>query len=85
MPRGSGQVWRKRKGSWELHSGDLENLVFKVWNGWFVGDRVSWRLEGDELVPIDNGERLLTVRGRAADEVFAVAVSGFSLPSIVSN
>ena len=69
----SGEVWRRRDGAWSLLAGDLPGAAFKVWDGWIVGDNAVFRLEGDELLPVDaEPGRLLTVRGRADDDVWAV-------------
>jgi len=64
----TGEIWRREDGAWSLFAGDLPGLMFKTWEGWFVGDGQSYRLEGDELVPHDtDGARLVTVRGRDAE------------------
>lgn len=72
-----GEVWRRRDGTWSLLAGALPGAAFKVWDGWIVGDGVVYRLEGDTLTPMDaGGARLLTVRGRADDDVWAVGGLG---------
>lgn len=69
-----GEIWVKEGGVWSLFAGDLDGVVFKVWDRWFVGDGVAFHLEDGELVsrPPPDGVRLLTVRGRADDDVWAV-------------
>ncbi|MFT7520055.1 MAG: hypothetical protein ACI9MC_002199 [Kiritimatiellia bacterium] len=69
---GTGEIWVRRQGAWSLHSSELPALVFKVWNGWFVGDHVAWRMEDDKLVEHPPAERLLTVSGDSSDDVWAV-------------
>ena len=70
-----GEIWLREDGVWSLFAGDLPGVVFKVWERWFVGESVAWHLsdEGeleDRFPP--NGEKLLTVRGRADNDVWAV-------------
>ncbi len=69
----TGQIWRKASGAWSLYA-STPATVFKVWDGWFVGNGyVAW-LDGDTLVdrtPPDR-PRLLTVRGRSDTDVWAV-------------
>jgi hypothetical protein len=70
-----GEIWRQPAGEpWELVLGDLEALLFKAWNGWFIGDGVAWYWNGTELEerhPPD-GVRLLTMHGVSADDTWAV-------------
>lgn len=67
----SGEIWKK-DGTWQLALGGIDGVPFKVWDGFVVGDGVGFRIEGDQLVPYDEPDRLLTVRGRGGDDVFAV-------------
>jgi len=70
---GRGEVWRRVDGApWEPIATDLPGVVFKVWSGWFVGDHVSYRWQSETLVPVEQGTRLLTVRGRDEQDVWAV-------------
>lgn len=71
---GLGEIWRRSGDRWELFASDLPGVVFKVWNGWFVGDGVAYVLEDGQLVDrTPPGQpRLLTVRGRGPDDVWAV-------------
>lgn len=76
---GTGEVWRRSPtGEWSLLQGDLPGELFKVWEDWLVGNGVAYQLEGETLVDrTPPGEpRLVTVRGRAADDVWAVGGSG---------
>jgi len=70
----NGEIWRKPNGGdWELVLGDIDALMFKTWNHWFVGDGVAFWWDGTQLVerhPPD-GQKLLTVSG-TADSVWAV-------------
>ncbi len=79
-----GEIWVRRDGAWTLMAGDLPGVVFKVWEGWFVGDGVAWRLgEGDSLEPVDlGGEKVLTIRGRdQEDDLWAVG--GYGTPVVL--
>jgi len=77
-----GEVWRRADGSWSQVLKDAPGAVFKVWAGWFVGDGVAYHLEDGVLVPVDaGGGHLLTVRGRAEDDVWAVG--GLAMPQMV--
>ncbi len=68
-----GEIWQRQDGQWSLFAGDLPGVVFKVWQGWFVGDGVAWHLEDGQLVDQELGDqRLLTARGRSDDDVWAV-------------
>lgn len=59
---------------WSPFATDLPGVVFKVWDRWFVGAGYSWHLDGETLeeIALPGGERLLTARGRADDDVWAV-------------
>ena len=71
---GSGEIWLKEGGVWSPFATDLPGVVFKVWDRWFVGAGYSWHLDGETLeeIALPGGERLLTARGRADDDVWAV-------------
>ena len=54
----TGEIWLRENGTWTLFAGDLPGLLFKTWEGWFVGDNQAYFLEGEQLVPYDiGGER----------------------------
>ncbi len=68
----TGEIWVREAGAWRLHTSTV-GTVFKVWDGWFVGRGLLWRLEGESFVdytPAD-APTLLTVRG-TGDDVWAV-------------
>lgn len=68
-----GEIWTKNDGEWTAIDLDLPGVLFKVWNGYAVGDGVAYRIEDDVLTALDTGgERLLTVRGRSETDVWAV-------------
>jgi hypothetical protein len=67
----SGEVWR-RDGTWTLVQGGISGVPFKVWDGFIIGDGVGFRIVGDQLEPFPETDRMLTVRGRAPDDVYAV-------------
>ncbi len=77
-----GQVWVREEGAWRLLA-DTDDAVFKAWEGWIVGDGAAWRLDGEELEPLDLGDRrFLTVRGSdPATDVWAVG--GLVSPEVV--
>ncbi|NCG20349.1 MAG: hypothetical protein GWP91_15175 [Rhodobacterales bacterium] len=79
-----GEIWRMKTGQdWELVMGDLPGLVFKTWNGWFVGDGVAYYWNGTALEERHppNGERLLTMHGPSADDAYAVG--GLTAPVVL--
>jgi hypothetical protein len=80
-----GEIWRRSDGTWSLFKSaeDLEGGIFKVWNHWFVGEGVAYRLEEGELVAHHppGGEKLLTVRGPSSDDVWAVG--GVASPAML--
>jgi len=84
-PRGTllGEIWLREAGTWSLFAGALPGTIFKVWDRWFVGDGVVYHLEGDALVEHNPPDvtKLLTVRGRADDDVYAVG--GSSNPALL--
>lgn len=69
-----GEIWTRSGGVWELFADELPGVVFKAWGDWFVGDGVVYRLEDGQLVDRTPPEqpRLLTIRGRGPDDVWAV-------------
>jgi len=75
----SGEIWKRSGGVWTREQDDIDGVPYKVWEGWIVGDKVAYRIEGDTLVPIVQPDRLLTVRGRNGDEVYAVGGVGNAL------
>jgi hypothetical protein len=67
-----GQIWQRVDGEWSVLAEDLPGVLFKVWNNWFVGQDYTYTLEDGALVEVETGVRLLTVRGRDAEDVYAV-------------
>lgn len=78
-----GEVWRRENGTWTLFASDLSGVAFKVWEDWIVGTGVAWQIEDGQLIERSppSLERLVTVRGRSSDDVWAVG--GLSLPSLL--
>jgi hypothetical protein len=69
-----GEIWRKEGGTWTLFQSALPGLLFKIWEGWIVGDSQAWFWDGAELLdraPPGN-VRLLTAYGTSIDDVWAV-------------
>ena len=77
----SGEIWRRTEGAWTQVASGLDGMMFKVWDGWFVGVERSYRLVGDELEEIETDMRMVTVRGRDAEDVWVVG--GMSSSQIV--
>ncbi len=71
----TGEIWRHDGSEWTSVAAGLPGVVFKVWNGWFVGTGVAYHWDGAELVEVPTSERLLTVRGRDDTDVWAVGGS----------
>ncbi|MCB9668962.1 MAG: hypothetical protein H6736_05675 [Alphaproteobacteria bacterium] len=78
-----GEIWRRQDGTWSRYREGLPGLMFKVHDGWFVGDGLAYTLVDGELVerPPPNGEKLLTVRSLGPDHAFAVG--GVSQPVLL--
>ncbi|MDP6931823.1 MAG: hypothetical protein QGG40_02860, partial [Myxococcota bacterium] len=68
----TGEIWRRTDGTWEAVQTGLDGMVFKVWDGWFVGVDLSFRLVEGELEPITTDMRMVTARGRDGDDVWVV-------------
>ncbi|MCB9677246.1 MAG: hypothetical protein H6737_19160 [Alphaproteobacteria bacterium] len=69
-----GEIWRKPAGgAWELFQGEIDGLMLKTWNHWFVGDGIAYWWDGTQLVerPPPNDVKLFTITG-AGDRVWAV-------------
>lgn len=69
-----GEIWRKENGNWTQFQAGLPGLLFKVWDGWIVGDAQAYFWDGVDLIDRapPGGPRLLTVRGATVDDVWAV-------------
>jgi hypothetical protein len=48
-----GEVWKKTGEVWEKHSAGLPGALFKVWDGWIVGDDQIYQIVDDVLVSHD--------------------------------
>jgi len=70
---GLGEVWARGPSGWELQASEIPGILYKVWDGWIVGDQQALRMVGGELEATEADTKLLTVRGRdAGDDVWAV-------------
>ncbi|MED5374053.1 MAG: hypothetical protein VX899_23750 [Myxococcota bacterium] len=78
-----GEIWRWDGGQWVQVQSGIDGLTFKVWEDWIVGVEQAWRIQGESVQPIDTQGRLITVRGRSADEV--IAVGGEAGPLILER
>lgn len=70
-----GEVWKRDEaGAWSLVRDDFPGPLFKVHEDWIVGVGSAWQIVGDQLEDrtADEQPRLLTVRKRADDDVWAV-------------
>ena len=76
-----GEIWKWDGSEWHAIAVDLPGVLFKVWQGWFVGQAVSYRWTGETLETLETAGRLRTVRGRSADDVWAVG--GLTSPTVV--
>lgn len=70
--RNSGEIWRHDGESWEAIATDLPNVLFKVWNNWFVGQDIAYFWNGVELEQYSIDGRLLTIRGASQTDAWAV-------------
>lgn len=69
----TGELWRRDPAGWTLEA-STPGPAFKIWERWVVGEGFAWHLEDGAWVdrsPPDS-PKLLTVRGRADDAVWAV-------------
>ena len=79
----TGEIWRREDGTWVRIAENLPGVAFKVWHDWIVGDGVAWQIVDGQLIERfpPNQVKLLTVRGRGPDDVWAAG--GFSLPVLL--
>lgn len=70
----TGEIWHRTEGLWSL-AHQTEQPLFKVWGRWIAGDGVVLWRDGDgawvDRTPPE-APRLLTLRGRSDEEVYAV-------------
>ena len=80
-PKGSGEIWYRNAelGTWELWIDELPGTIFKVWNGWFVGNEVAYYIDPENPAEMEDrsfGEhKILTARGANESDVWAVGGS----------
>jgi len=68
-----GEIWLYQgEGNWLPLALDLPGAVFKVWENWVVGVDIVYEIDGTDLIEHPSMGRMLTIRGRAADDVWAV-------------
>ncbi len=67
-----GEIWRWAGTEWTAIATDLPGVLFKVWDGWFVGHDVAYQWVDGALESRPAAGRLLTVRGRDASDIWAV-------------
>ena len=80
---GVGEVWRHDGEEWSAIATDLPGIAFKIWNGWIVGQNVSYQLNEDgSLEDFGDAGRLLTVRG---DGSIVTAVGGVASSLIMQH
>lgn len=48
-----GEIWKRSGGTWSLHTGGLPGALFKIWDGWIVGDDQIYQIVDDALVSYD--------------------------------
>lgn len=60
-----GAIWSWDGADWTLRA-ETDGILFKAWDGLFIGDGQTWVLDGEELVDIGTEHRLVTVRGTTA-------------------
>ena len=73
-----GEIWRRQDGAWTQVAADLDGMMFKVWDEWFVGVSKSFRLVDDAFEEIETDMRMVTVRGRDSEDVWVVGGSSSS-------
>ena len=78
-----GEVWKHAEGAWSPIATDLPGIAFKIWDGWIVGQNVSYGLsEEGTLEDLGDAGRLLTVRG---DGTTVTAVGGVASSLIMQH
>ena len=71
----TGEIWHW-DGEWTLIQGEIPGQTFKVWQDWIVGDGQAWRITGETVSAVPTDARLVTVRGRSSEDVYAVGGQG---------
>jgi len=78
FPKGLGEIWHRDADTeeWVVWVDELPGTIYKVWNGWFVGNEVAYFIDPDDKSVFEDRDlgphRILTVRGHNQDEVWAV-------------
>ena len=79
---GRGEIWiYQGAGSWTALATELPDTVFKIWEEWAVGMDILYQVDAPTLISYPAMGRLLTVRGRDADDVWAVG--GFTSSLVI--
>ncbi|HJN78173.1 MAG TPA: hypothetical protein QGF58_29945 [Myxococcota bacterium] len=60
-----GGVWSWNGADWDTRL-ETSGVIFKTWDGLFVGDSQTWVLDGEDLVDIGTEHRLVTIRDTTA-------------------
>ncbi len=71
---GAGALWSTDGQTWSLLE-ETEGVLFKVWDGYVVGDGQAFQVTSSAVPPMDTDERLVTVRGDG-ETVTAVGGTG---------
>ena len=78
FPKGLGEIWRRDAdtGVWDVWVDELPGTIYKVWNGWFVGNEVAYFVDPEDNSVLEDrvlgSHKILTVRGHNQEEVWAV-------------
>jgi hypothetical protein len=67
-----GEIWRHNGTDWEEVAVELPHVLFKVWEDWFVGQDIAYHWNGEDLDEYVIDGRILTMRGAATDDAWAV-------------
>lgn len=76
-----GEIWRHDGTEWTALATGLPGTAFKVSGEWIVGMDILYQIDGSTLTEHPPMGRLLTVRARAEDDVWAVG--GFTSSLVV--
>jgi hypothetical protein len=76
-----GEIWRYDGTTWTPLATELAGTVFKIYEDWVIGVDILYKIDGLNLIAYPAMGRLLTARGRAADDVWAVG--GFTSSLVV--
>jgi len=62
---GAGAIWSHAGADWDLRQ-ETEGVMFKAWEGIFIGDKQTWILDQDVFVEVETDHRLVTLRDTTA-------------------